>query len=102
MFVFRNRACSASFNSHGETPSNTNCPVVGGSSNPSMYSSVLFPLPDGPMIDNASPSCKSMSTLSSTGTGPAADSYVFEIARACNMSLYANAANCAAAIACDE
>ena len=54
-------------------------PLDGGSSAPSMYSSVLFPLPDGPIIDTAEPGGKESETSETIRRGPAGVGYSFEI-----------------------
>ena len=59
----------------GFVPPSVTVPVVGGSSAPRMYSSVLLPLPDGPMIAAASPGANVSETSDSTDTSPCGDGY---------------------------
>ena len=51
-------------------PSIVTAPVVGGSSAPRMYRSVLLPLPDGPIIAAASPGANDSDTSDNTAISP--------------------------------
>ena len=66
----RKAACSRSPSVKGSWPSSVTVPDVGGSSVPRMYSSVLLPLPDGPMIATAAPRSSDSDTPLRMGSSP--------------------------------
>src|SRR5712691_13461398 len=73
--LLRNAASSRSFSRKGSRPSSVTVPDVGGSSAPRMYSSVLLPLPDGPMMETASPRRREREMPERIGIGPRGVAY---------------------------
>src|SRR5579864_8640479 len=73
--LLRNAASSASFSRNGLRPSSVTEPEVGGSSAPRMYSSVLLPLPDVPMMETVSPRLSERETPERIGRGPRGEGY---------------------------
>src|SRR5262245_37827861 len=63
---------------NGSTPSIDTVPDEGGSSAPRMYSSELFPLPDGPVTAATSPAERENDTSDNTFSGPREVEYSFE------------------------
>src|SRR5579859_5898090 len=73
--LLRNAARSFSFSRNGFRPSSMTAPEVGCSSAPRIYSSVLLPLPDGPMMETASPGLSISETPERMRMGPCGDWY---------------------------
>src|SRR5437667_10390868 len=73
--LFRNAASSRSFSRKGLRPSSVTTPDVGGSSAPRMYSSVLLPLPEGPIMEAASPRLSESETPERIGMPPRGEGY---------------------------
>ena len=62
----------------GFWPFRVTVPLDGGSSAPIMYSKVLLPLPEGPMIETAEPGGNESETSETMRSGPAGVEYSFE------------------------
>src|SRR5579859_5830698 len=73
--LLRNADSSFSLRMNGLRPSSVTEPEVGGSSAPRIYSSVLLPLPEGPMMEMASPRLSERETPERIGRGPRGDGY---------------------------
>src|ERR1035438_9794546 len=71
----RKAASSFSGSRYGSTPSSVTAPEVGGSSPPAIYSSVLLPAPEGPMMAADSPRRRVSEMPASTVRGPRGDGY---------------------------
>src|SRR6185436_1846545 len=85
MCRFRNAACWRSFSSYGLELSSVTVPELGGSSAPRMYSSVLLPLPDGPVIAIASPRDSVSEMPVKISSGPRGVGYDFLMSLAMSM-----------------